>query len=132
MLCAAEIEGVGALSPSALNDQIITEAQNAVRLFTAWFGKSEFGRIAITQQPAFSYGQSWPTLVYLPMSAYLDDTQRWRLFNGIEHGLTEFVDEVTPHEVSHQWWGPMVGFTTFHDQWLSEGFAVVSAGACLR
>ena len=129
---ATEIDGVGTLSPSALNDQIITEAQNAIRVFTAWFGKSEFGRIAITQQPAFNYGQSWPTLVYLPMSAYLDDTQRWRLFNGIQHGLTEFVDEVTPHEVSHQWWGHMVGWTTFHDQWLSEGFAFFSAGAYLQ
>jgi hypothetical protein len=55
---ATNIDGVGTLSPSALNDQIITEAQNAIRLFTAWFGKSEFGRIAITQQPAFNCGQS--------------------------------------------------------------------------
>jgi hypothetical protein len=129
---AKNVDGVGTLSPSALNDQIISEAQNAMRLFTQMFGKSEFGRIAITQQPAFNYGQSWPTLVYLPLSAYLDDTQRWRLFNGIQHGLTEFVDEVTPHEVSHQWWGHMVGWTTFHDQWLSEGFAFFSAGAYLQ
>jgi hypothetical protein len=129
---AKNIDGVGALSPSALNDRIITEAQNSMRLFSQMFGKSEFGRIAITQQPAFNYGQSWPTLVYLPLSAYLDDTQRWRLFNGIQHGLTEFVDEVTPHEVSHQWWGHMVGWTTFHDQWLSEGFAFFSAGRYLQ
>ena len=129
---AKNIDGVGTLSPSALNDQIIIEAQNSMRLFSQMFGKSEFGRIAITQQPAFNYGQSWPTLVYLPLSAYLDDTQRWRLFNGIQHGLTEFVNEVTPHEVSHQWWGHMVGWTTFHDQWLSEGFAFFSAGAYLQ
>jgi hypothetical protein len=129
---AKNIDGVGTLSPSALNDQIIIDAQNSMRIFSQMFGKSEFGRIAITQQPAFNYGQSWPTLVYLPLSAYLDDTQRWRLFNGIQHGLTEFVDEVTPHEVSHQWWGHMVGWTTFHDQWLSEGFAFFSAGAYLQ
>jgi hypothetical protein len=132
LMGASNIDGVGTLSPSALNDQIIVEAQNSMRLFTNWFGKSEFGRIAITQQPAFDYGQSWPTLVYLPLSAYLDDTQRWRLFNSIQHGLTEFVDEVTPHEVSHQWWGHMVGWTTVHDQWLSEGFAFFSAGIYLQ
>jgi hypothetical protein len=132
LMGASNIDGVGTLSPSALNDQIIVEAQNSMRLFTQWFGKSEFGRIAITQQPAFDYGQSWPTLVYLPFSAYLDDTQRWRLFNSIQHGLTEFVDEVTPHEVSHQWWGHMVGWTTLHDQWLSEGFAFFSAGIYLQ
>jgi aminopeptidase N len=42
------------------------------------------------------------------------------------------VDEVTAHEVSHQWWGHEVGWTTYHDQWLSEGFAFFSAGLFLQ
>src|SRR5262249_9487074 len=46
--------------------------------------------------------------------------------------LTEFVEEVTSHEVSHQYWGHMVGWTTYHDQWLSEGFADFSAGLFLQ
>lgn len=126
------IEGVGTMTPSALNDAAIGEAQNALRAFSLWFGKSEFTRLAITQQPQFNFGQSWPELVYLPLMAYLDSTQRWRLFNGIEHRMDEFVDEVGPHEVSHQWWGHMVGWQTFHDQWLSEGFAEFSAGLYLQ
>jgi len=33
-------------------------------------------------------------------------------------------DEVfRAHEVAHQWWGIGVDFTTYHDQWLSEGFS---------
>jgi aminopeptidase N len=67
-------------------------------------------------------------LVYLPISAYLDSTQRWQLFNRIDNKFTAFVDEVTPHEVAHQWWGHTVGWATYHDQWLSEGFAEFSAG----
>ena len=27
------------------------------------------------------------------------------------------------HEIAHQWWGQGVGWQTYHDQWLSEGFA---------
>ncbi len=126
------VEGLGSLSPSALNDAAIGEAENSLRIFSNWFGKSEFTRIAITQQPQMNFGQSWPELVYLPLIAYLDSTQRWRLFNGIQHRLNEFVDEVGPHEVSHQWWGHMVGWQTFHDQWLSEGFAEFSAGLYLQ
>jgi aminopeptidase N len=126
------LDAVGTMTPSALNSQEITEAQNAVRLFSAWFGKSEFSRIAITQQPQMNFGQSWPTLVYLPLIAYLDSTQRWQLFNGINSKLNDFVNEVGPHEVSHQWWGHMVGWDTFHDQWLSEGFAEFSAGLYLQ
>src|SRR5882762_119925 len=30
------------------------------------------------------------------------------------------------HESSHQWWGHRVGWKSYHDQWLSEGFAEFS------
>ncbi len=119
------------MAPSQLIDQTISSAQVSMRLFSAWFGKTEFRRIAITQQPEFNFGQSWPSLVYLPLSAYLDSTQRWQLM-GIQNNLSQFVEEVTPHEVSHQWWGHTVGWATHHDQWLSEGFAEFSAGLFLQ
>jgi aminopeptidase N len=34
--------------------------------------------------------------------------------------------------MSHQWWGHMVGWKTYHDQWLSEGFADFSAALYIR
>jgi aminopeptidase N len=46
--------------------------------------------------------------------------------------ITEFIQEVTPHEVSHQWWGHAVGWASYHDQWLSEGFADFSASLFLQ
>jgi hypothetical protein len=119
---------VGSLSPAILLGQGMAKAQISLRIFDAWFGHSEFGKLSVTQQPQFGFGQSWPTLVYIPMSAFLDSTQRWQLTGGVQPGLTHFVDEVIPHEVSHQWWGHMVGWSSYHDQWLSEGFAEFSAG----
>jgi hypothetical protein len=120
------------LSPTAMAESAMVDAQNAMRLFTAWFGDAPYGRIAITQQPAFNYGQSWPTLVYLPISAFFDSTQRWMMMGTSAFGFAEFIQEVTPHEVSHQWWGHMVGWASYHDQWLSEGFADFSAGLFLQ
>src|SRR5262249_46242264 len=120
------------VSPLALTDQILVQTQNAIRVFEHWFGKAPYGRIAITQQPEFDFGQSWPGLVYLPVSAYLDATQRWTLMSQVSTSLTAFIQEVTPHEVSHQWWGHIVGWATFHDQWLSEGIADFSAGLYLQ
>lgn len=32
-------------------------------------------------------------------------------------------DFVLAHEIAHQWWGQAVGYTSYHDQWLSEGLA---------
>jgi hypothetical protein len=120
------------ITPSAMADSARVEAQNAMRLFTHDFGPCPYGRIAITQQPEFNFGQSWPSLVYLPLSAFLDATQRWMLMGGSSFRFAAFIQEVTPHEVSHQWWGHMVGFASYHDQWLSEGFAEFSAGLFLE
>jgi hypothetical protein len=119
------------MSPSAMAQSALVDAQNSVRIFTKYFGEAPYGRIAITQQPQFNFGQSWPTLVYLPVSAFLDSTQRYMLMGGINSRLSEFIDEVGAHEVSHQWWGHMVGWASYHDQWLSEGFADFSAGLFL-
>jgi hypothetical protein len=123
-------ESAGAMSPTRLNDRVMSEAQASAQIFSMYFGKSEFSRIAVSQQPAFNFGQSWPTLVYLPLSAYLDGTQRHNLGFGL--GMSKFVDEVTSHEVSHQWWGHMVGWKSYRDQWLSEGFADFSASLYLQ
>ena len=46
--------------------------------------------------------------------------------------IREFFKTVAVHEISHQWWGHMVGWKTYHDQWLSEGFAEFSAGLYIR
>jgi len=49
-----------------------TRAQ--LQLCSFYFGKSPYDEIYITEQPDFSFGQSWPNLVYLPISAYTDST----------------------------------------------------------
>lgn len=46
--------------------------------------------------------------------------------------LREFVNVVGWHEVSHQWWGHQVGWQSYRDQWLSEGFAEFTAALTLE
>ena len=110
----------------------LEQTRAELQLCSFYFGKSPYDEIHITEQPNFNFGQSWPSLVYLPLSAYTDSTQRWMLFGGINNKFTGFVQEVTPHEVAHQWWGHAVGWASYHDQWLSEGFAEFSAGLFLQ
>ena len=120
------------LTPAALADSAIVDGMNAIRVYQIWFGPAPYGHLAITQQPQPFFGQSWPGLVYLPLTAFLDATQRWALLGGNAFRFANFIQEVTPHEVSHQWWGHMVGWASLHDQWLSEGFADFSAGLFLQ
>jgi aminopeptidase N len=116
------------LTPAVMADRAVVDGQNSIRLFEKMFGPCPYGRIAITQQPQANFGQSWPSLVYLPLFAFFDSTQRWMLMGSQAFRYAEFIQEVTPHEIAHQWWGHMVGWASYHDQWLSEGFAEFSAG----
>ena len=120
------------LAPHAMTKYALEQTRAQLQLCSYYFGKSPYDEIFITEQPDFNFGQSWPNLVYLPISAYTDSTQRWMLFGTINTKFTGFVQEVTPHEVAHQWWGHAVGWASYHDQWLSEGFAEFSAGLFLQ
>jgi aminopeptidase N len=87
----------------------------------------------LTQQSACNYGQSWPMLVYLPICGFFDDTQRHFLGMGGENlSMSLYWKVVTSHEVAHQWWGQTVGFRSYRDQWMSEGFANASASIFLQ
>jgi hypothetical protein len=120
------------MSPGSMTKYALDQARAQMQVCTLYFGKSPYDNIYITEQPNFSFGQSWPNLVYLPISAYIDSTQRWMLFGQINSRFTGFVQEVTPHEVAHQWFGHGVSWASYHDQWLSEGFAEFAAALFLQ
>jgi len=120
------------MAPGAMTKYALDQARAQMQLCTFYFGKAPYDNLEITEQPNFNFGQSWPNLVYLPISAYVDSTQRWMLFGRINAKFTGFVQEVTPHEVAHQWFGHSVGWASYHDQWLSEGFAEFAAGLFLQ
>lgn len=105
---------------------IIADTQNALRIYDDFFGKLPYSHLAMTQQPASNFGQAWPTLVYMPYTAFLDATTRKELF-GARGAVNTFWQYVGAHEISHQWWGHVIGWTSFREQWMSEGFAEFSA-----
>src|SRR3990172_7233759 len=57
-------------------------------------------------------------------------TSRARADSGQESRRIE-ADISLPHEIAHQWWGNMVGWESYRDQWLSEGFATYGAALYL-
>jgi len=121
-------EELGSMNTMGMASSMLAGAQNATRLYDAYFGKLPFNRLALTQQPAPNFGQAWPTLVYMPFTAFMDQTQRYLATGGNVRAATDdFFEYVAPHEIAHQWWGHMVGWKSYHDQWMSEGFAEFSA-----
>ncbi len=122
---------LGALNTGGMGDTVLVEAQNATRIYNAFFGKLPNKRVAMTQQPAGFFGQAWPTLVFMPYTAFFDATSRVQLF-GLKGGTNGFWREVGAHEIAHQWWGHVVGWTSYHDQWMSEGFAEFSTSLYIQ
>jgi hypothetical protein len=120
---------LGTMSTTSLNKKALAEGELAVGLYTEYFGPSLFKHLELTQQTACNFGQSWPELVWIPICYYFDTTVRHQL--GIDWGDRGYWKVVTPHEVAHQWWGHTVGFSSGRDQWMSEGFADMSASLYL-
>ena len=126
---AADSPGaIGQIDTASMLPIQLSQAQVAAQIYTNYFGPLPFSHIAITQQFACNYGQSWPMLVYLPICGFLDTTQQHVLGLRPEDMYWKMV---TPHEVAHQWWGHTVGFRSYRDQWMSEGFADESASIFL-
>jgi len=120
---------LGTMSTVTLNKKALAEGELAEQLYTEYFGPSLFTHLQLTQQTACNFGQSWPGLVWIPICYYFDTTVRHQL--GMDWGDRGYWKVVTPHEVAHQWWGHTVGFSSGRDQWMSEGFADMSASLYL-
>jgi hypothetical protein len=120
---------LGSMSTTGLNKKALAEGELAVQVYSDYFGPSSFKHLQLTQQTACDFGQSWPELVWIPICYYFDTTVRHEL--RMDWGDRGYWKVVTPHEVAHQWWGHTVGFSSGRDQWMSEGFADMSASLYL-
>lgn len=90
-------------------DFILAELDNAVRYFAAMFGKYPYPAYGAAFHP-YGFGQGFPTLLMIPPT------------DRAERGTFAFM----AHETAHQWWGNIVAWRSYRDQWLSEGFAEYS------
>jgi hypothetical protein len=119
----------GAMNTTGMLKRATSEGDAAIQIYTDFFGPLQYDHLALTQQSACTYGQSWPMLVYLPICYFWDSTIQHQL--GVLDGDPTYWKVVTAHEVAHQWWGQTVGFGSYRDQWMSEGFADFSASLFL-
>lgn len=120
---------LGNVNTARLAESALADGLNSARLFTVWFGPLQQKHVAITQQSDIAFGQSWPSLIFMPYISFLDGTQRQRL--GLVRAK-DFVDQVGYHEFAHQWWGHLVGADTYRDQWLEEGFSEFSSAVAVQ
>jgi hypothetical protein len=105
----------------ARNATAVAEATaRAIRYYAERFGPFPYSQLALTQLPGRE-SQGWPGLIFLSSYAFLNREERADLHMSAAGAL---IDQLVPaHETAHQWWGDLITWSTYHDQWLSEGLA---------
>jgi len=107
-------------SPSQTEVTVGEAAARAIQHYAQWFGPYPYSRLALTQLPGRD-SQGWPGLVFLSSYAFLDQEQREQLHFAPEKILLQ--QQIPAHETAHQWWGDLIAWKTYRDQWISEGLA---------
>jgi hypothetical protein len=138
-LAAYVNEGPAVSEPA--NDTLIGTG-NAVRIFQDWFGPPAYKHLSIVvgrgydSLPGFVYTSPGATAGYgSAMTQALEAYGEACVRSGCPPGGSvgpplakrTSLDEAFAVQISQQWWGNTVGPVSFHDMWLSSGFANFSA-----
>jgi hypothetical protein len=109
-------------SPADALNSLAREVNSAIIFFERYNGPFPFPRLAVSQIPG-TFGQGWPGLLYLSTFSFLPpETQELVGLNSTSQEA--FTDIMPVHEVAHQWWGNVVGWSSYRDQWITEGLSV--------
>ena len=107
-------------SPVQTEATVGEAAARAIQYYAARFGPYPYSHLALTQMPGHE-SQGWPGLVFLSSYAFLDQQQREQLHFGPYVALVQQL--IPAHETAHQWWGDLITWTSYRDQWFSEGLS---------
>jgi hypothetical protein len=107
-------------SPARNVQQVANRSAQAVDFLARLFGPFPYAQLAITQVPGI-VSQGWPSLVYLSTFSFLTPEESAR-FERDSVGSKQ-TSAVVVHEVAHQWWGDLVTWSGYRDQWMMEALA---------
>jgi hypothetical protein len=108
---------------ATMEDEVRHDIGESLRFFTHLFGTPRSRRLDVSEIP-YLHGEAFPGLLHLSWLTY--EPSAFLEFIVPASLLPESHIQFRAHEVAHQWWGVGVDFASYHDQWLSEGFAEYS------
>ena len=111
-------------SPSENVRMVGATSAKAVEFYERYFGPYPYSELAITQMPG-AVSQGWPGLIFLSSFAFLNPEQQGR--TGIDRNRLAMAEQIVAHETAHQWWGDLVGWSSYRDQWMMEALANYSS-----
>lgn len=108
-------------SPADALRQLGRDVASSIRFYEKYSGPFPYPQLNVSQIPG-TFGQGWPGLLYLSTFSFLPAEAQRRA--GLTTAGQEHFSELVPfHEVAHQWWGNVVGWGSYRDQWIDEALA---------
>lgn len=108
-------------SPADALKRLAKDIDSSIRFYETFSGPFPYRTLSVSQIPG-TFGQGWPGLLYLSTFSFLSAEAQHRV--GLSSsGQQAFTDIVPYHEVAHQWWGNVVGWSNYRDQWIDEAIA---------
>src|SRR5439155_6001795 len=108
-------------SPADALKQLAKDIDSSIRFYETYSGPFPVHQLSVSQIPG-TFGQGWPGLLYISTYSFLPTETQERAglsSSGQEH----FHDLVPFHEVAHQWWGNVVGWSSYRNQWIDEAIS---------
>ena len=113
------------LPSPAENSRMVGETSaKALEFYERCFGSFPYDELDLTQFPG-NTSQGWPGLVFLSSYAFLRPQQLEKMQS--DPGERLISEQVIAHETAHQWWGDLVTWRGYRDQWIMEALANYSA-----
>lgn len=108
-------------SPMLTAQRLADRVQSGVDSLSQQLGPYPYDSLVLSQMPG-RMSQGWPGLIFLSSYVFLTPEQ-------LERGKISNVDAIMYshlmpiHEAAHQWWGDLVSWKSYRDQWLVEALA---------
>jgi hypothetical protein len=111
-------------TPSSNAQAVGAASARAIEFYERYFGPFPYDELSITQMPG-TVSQGWPGLIFLSSYAFLTPEERTKVQpDPVRQAMGE---QMVAHETAHQWWGDLVNWAGYRDQWIMEALANYSA-----
>ncbi len=126
-----QISPIGRLRPSvvaaptptpSMNAQLVADrVKNGLQALSDEMGPYPYHSLVLSQMPG-AMSQGWPGLIFLSSYVFLTPEEMERAkITGVNAIMYKTLIPI--HESAHQWWGDLVSWKGYRDQWLIEALA---------
>ncbi len=108
-------------SPASNAERVAKEGARTLDFYARRMGPYAYSSLALTQMPGGD-SQSWPGLIYLSSYVFLTPEERANA-HVTPMGNLMFQRMMQQHETAHQWWGDLLIWKSYREQWIVEGLS---------